>query len=64
MTVIYPYGMVSVSSLGFFCLLVHLLNLLIIPFLSLSEYTIFEIISRRIEGGAKIHTATGGEGQA
>ena len=37
MPVVYPRRMVSVSSLGSFHLLVHRLNLLILPFLSLSE---------------------------
>ena len=39
-----------------FHLLVHLLNLLILPFLSLLEYTIFKIILRIIGVGRKIIT--------
>ena len=37
MPVVYSCGKVSISSLGFFCLLVILLNLLILLFLSLSR---------------------------
>ena len=51
MPAVYPRGTVSFSSLGYFCLLVHYLNLLIIPFLYISEYTVFKIISRRRGGG-------------
>ena len=36
-----------------FSLLVHLLNLLILPFLSLLEYTIFKSISKRRGGGSE-----------
>ena len=46
MPVFYPRGMVSVSSLSFFILVVYHLNLLIYPFLSLSEYTVLKGISR------------------
>ena len=55
MSVVYPCGMVSVSSLGYFPLLVHHLNLLISPFLSisLSEYTVLKSISRRRRGGSE-----------
>ena len=53
MPVVSPRGTVSVSSLGSFRLLVHLLNLLILPFLSLYEYTIFKSISRRRGGGSE-----------
>ena len=65
MPIVYPHGTVSVSSLVFFGLLIHHLNLLVLSLLSLSYYTIFKIISRRRGGGgAKTHKATGGEGQA
>ena len=49
--VFYPHWIISVSSLGSFRLLVHHLNLLILPFLSISEYTRLNNISRRIGGG-------------
>ena len=49
--VFYPHWIISVSSLGSFRLLVHHLNLLILPFLFLSEYTVFKSISRRRWGG-------------
>ena len=47
MPVVYPRGTVSVSSLGYFCLLVHHINLITLLLLSFSEYTLFESISRR-----------------
>ena len=48
----YPCGKVSVLSLNYFRQLVHHINLLILTFLSLLEYTSFKSISRRIEGGS------------
>ena len=46
MPVFYPRGTVSVSSLGYFHLLVILIKLLVLTFLSLSEHAIFNSISR------------------
>ena len=51
MPISYPNGTVSVFHSIIFRLLVHHLNLLILTFLSLLEYTSFKSISRRIEGG-------------
>ena len=48
--VVYPRGTVSVSSLGYFCMLVLLLNLLILLCLSLLEYATLKSISI-IRGG-------------
>ena len=66
MPAVCPHGTVSVSSIGSF----EYVGLSYKPSdpslpLSLSEYTIFKSISRRRGGGeAKMHQATGGEGQA
>ena len=46
--VVYPRGMVSVSSLVYFYLLVLLLNVIILTFLSLLHHSIFNSISIRI----------------
>ena len=56
---------VSVSSIGYYCLLVHHINLLILPLLYLYRSTPHSRVFQEEEGGeAKIHQATGGEGQA
>ena len=48
-----PCGTVSVSPLSIFRLLVHHINLLILPFLSLLEYTVFNSISIIRGGGSE-----------
>ena len=56
--------LVSHHSVIFF-LLVHHLNLLIFPFLSIFHNTLYSIEFQDEEGEeAKIHQATGGEGQS
>ena len=48
-----PMGWLVSHQSFIFCLLVHYLNLLIFPFLSLLEYTVFKINSRRRRGGSE-----------
>ena len=50
---LYLNGSVSVSPLGYFCLLVLLINLLIIPWISLSNIDISTIFSIRRGVGSK-----------
>ena len=47
--VVYPCGMVSISSIGYFLMLVLILNFLILLFISLLENATFKSISRRRE---------------
>ena len=54
MPVVYPCRPVSVSLLGSFHLLVHLLNLRILPFHCLSYNAIFKSIPIKRGGGEKI----------
>ena len=50
-----PMGKLVSHHSVLFCLLVHHINLLILPSLSLLEYTVFKGISRRRGGGEKKH---------
>ena len=52
MPVVSPVGRLVSHHSVIFRLLVHLLNPLILPFLSLYEYTIFKSISRKTGGGS------------
>ena len=52
------------SHLVIFILMVRHLNLIILPFLSILEYTLFKSISKRRGKKTKIHQATRIEGQA
>ena len=59
-----PVGRLVSHHSVIFPLLDHHLNLLILPFLSLSEYTIFRLFQEEEGGGAKINQSTGVEVQA